>query len=159
MDKTEFVIGTRESELAIIQAKQVYEMLSKGFPNLNFKLSGFTTTGDKIQSVALSKIGQKSLFTKELEVALEAGKVDLIVHSLKDLPTTLPPGMALSAVMERKDPRDSVVMSLKNSKLTLKQLPPGSVVGTSSVRRIAQLKKSFPHLEFRDIVIDLPFNT
>lgn len=152
MEKTEFIIGTRESELAMIQAKQVHAQLSKTFPTHSFKISGFTTTGDKIQSVSLSKIGQKSLFTKELEVALEGCQVDLIVHSLKDLPTTLPPKMALTAVMERKDPRDAVVMSLQNSRLKLTDLPPKSVVGTSSVRRIAQLKRSFPHLEFQDIV-------
>jgi hydroxymethylbilane synthase len=150
--KTEFIIGTRESELAMIQARQVHSILSLKFPHLLFKISGFTTTGDQIQSVSLSKIGQKSLFTKELEIALEGEKVDLIVHSLKDLPTTLPPHMILSAVMERQDPRDAVVMSLNNSKSRLKTLPQGSVVGTSSVRRIAQMKRSFPHLEFQDIV-------
>jgi hydroxymethylbilane synthase len=144
-------LGTRKSELAMKQTRMVLELLKEYYPSLEVEIEGITTTGDKILDVALSKIGEKSLFTKELEVALQESRVDLVVHSLKDLPTTLPKGMSLGAVLEREDPRDAVVMSLSNKELTLETLPKGSVIGTSSVRRSAQLKRKFPHLEFKDI--------
>uniref|UniRef100_A0A8C7KT30 hydroxymethylbilane synthase n=1 Tax=Oncorhynchus kisutch TaxID=8019 RepID=A0A8C7KT30_ONCKI len=99
----------------------------------------------------LFQIGEKSLFTKELENALERNEVDLVVHSLKDLPTTLPNGFTIGAVLQRESPHDAVVLHPKNSGLTLDTLPDGSVIGTSSLRRAAQLKKRFPHLEFKDI--------
>ncbi|NWR49343.1 HEM3 deaminase, partial [Regulus satrapa] len=110
-----------------------------------------STTGDKILDTALSKIGEKSLFTKELENALEKNEVDLVVHSLKDLPTCLPPGFTIGAVCKRENPLDAVVFHPKNCGKTLSLLPEKSVIGTSSLRRAAQLKKKFPHLEFRDI--------
>ncbi|XP_055752445.1 porphobilinogen deaminase-like isoform X3 [Salvelinus fontinalis] len=110
-----------------------------------------TTTGDKILDIALSKIGEKSLFTKELETALERNEVDLVVHSLKDLPTTLPPGFTIGAVLKRENPHDAVVLHPKNMGKSLDTLPDKSVIGTSSLRRAAQLKKRFPHLEFKDI--------
>ncbi|KAM9359446.1 porphobilinogen deaminase-like isoform 1-T1 [Symphorus nematophorus] len=110
-----------------------------------------TTTGDKILDTALSKIGEKSLFTKELENALERNEVDLVVHSLKDLPTTLPPGFTIGAVLKRENPNDAVVLHPKHIGKTLDTLPENSVIGTSSLRRAAQLKKRFPHLEFKDI--------
>ncbi|KAI9295696.1 porphobilinogen deaminase [Neoconidiobolus thromboides FSU 785] len=144
-------IGTRKSQLALVQAEFVKGELHTLYPNLNLSLEKISTIGDKILDKALSKIGEKSLFTKELEVALKDGTVDLVVHSLKDLPTTLPPGMALGAVMEREDPHDAVVMSLKNKGLTIDKLPKGSVIGTSSVRRISQLRRNFPNLEFQDV--------
>uniref|UniRef100_A0A8C8HK40 hydroxymethylbilane synthase n=1 Tax=Oncorhynchus tshawytscha TaxID=74940 RepID=A0A8C8HK40_ONCTS len=112
---------------------------------------GMTTTGDKILDTALSKIGEKSLFTKELETALERNEVDLVVHSLKDLPTTLPPGFTIGAVLKRENPHDAVVLHPKNMGKSLDTLPDKSVIGTSSLRRAAQLKKRFPHLEFKDI--------
>ncbi|KAJ3357338.1 hypothetical protein HDU91_005419 [Kappamyces sp. JEL0680] len=149
----EFRIGSRESQLAMIQATQVQSLLQSLHPSLGFPITGMTTTGDKVLDVSLNKIGAKSLFTKELEVALAGNEIDFIVHSLKDLPTTLPDGMLLGAVMERVDPRDAVIFSLKNKHLRgLDELPEGSVVGTSSVRRIAQLSRSFPHLKFMDVV-------
>jgi hydroxymethylbilane synthase len=114
-----------------------------------------TTTGDQILNVPLAQVGGKALFTKELEVALEKSDVDFIVHSLKDVPTTLPPGMILGAILEREDPRDVVILHPKHldSGITaLERLRDGSVVGTSSVRRRAQLKRRFPHLQFKDIV-------
>ncbi|NXY51214.1 HEM3 deaminase, partial [Ceuthmochares aereus] len=110
-----------------------------------------STTGDKILDTALSKIGEKSLFTKELENALERNEVDLVVHSLKDLPTSLPPGFTIGAVCKRENPLDAVVFHPKNCGKTLSLLPEKSVIGTSSLRRAAQLKKKFPQLEFRDI--------
>uniref|UniRef100_A0A8C7QZH8 hydroxymethylbilane synthase n=1 Tax=Oncorhynchus mykiss TaxID=8022 RepID=A0A8C7QZH8_ONCMY len=96
-------------------------------------------------------IGEKSLFTKELETALERNEVDLVVHSLKDLPTTLPPGFTIGAVLKRENPHDAVVLHPKNMGKSLDTLPDKSVIGTSSLRRAAQLKKRFPHLEFKDI--------
>uniref|UniRef100_A0A673ZNU0 hydroxymethylbilane synthase n=1 Tax=Salmo trutta TaxID=8032 RepID=A0A673ZNU0_SALTR len=96
-------------------------------------------------------IGEKSLFTKELETALEKNEVDLVVHSLKDLPTTLPPGFTIGAVLKRENPHDAVVLHPKNMGKSLDTLPDKSVIGTSSLRRAAQLKKRFPHLEFKDI--------
>ncbi|KAJ2732428.1 porphobilinogen deaminase [Coemansia sp. BCRC 34962] len=109
------------------------------------------TIGDKIQDVALNKFGDKGLFTKELELALEANHIDLVVHSLKDMPTTLPANMALAAITEREDPRDALVMSPRHTYRSLDELPPGSVVGTGSVRRVAQLRRLYPQLEFMDI--------
>ncbi|XP_054097318.1 porphobilinogen deaminase isoform X2 [Callithrix jacchus] len=110
-----------------------------------------STTGDKILDTALSKIGEKSLFTKELEHALERNEVDLVVHSLKDLPTVLPPGFTIGAICKRENPHDAVVFHPKFVGKTLETLPEKSVVGTSSLRRAAQLQRKFPHLEFRSI--------
>ncbi|KAG7479300.1 porphobilinogen deaminase isoform X2 [Solea senegalensis] len=110
-----------------------------------------TTTGDKILDTALSKIGEKSLFTKELENALERNEVDLVVHSLKDLPTSLPPGFTIGAVLKRENPHDAVVLHPKHAGKSLDTLPESSAIGTSSLRRAAQLKKRFPHLVFKDI--------
>ncbi|XP_043936879.1 porphobilinogen deaminase isoform X2 [Protopterus annectens] len=145
------IIGTRKSQLARIQTDTVAEMLQKLYPSVHFEIVGMTTTGDKILDTALSKIGEKSLFTKELENALERNEVDLVVHSLKDLPTTLPPGFTIAAVCKRENPQDAVVLHPQNAGKTLDTLPEKSVIGTSSLRRAAQLKKRFPHLEFRDI--------
>ncbi|KAJ1958588.1 porphobilinogen deaminase [Dispira parvispora] len=144
-------VGSRKSALALVQTNYVRQRLQDLHPDTTFPLVTMTTTGDNILNVALSKIGEKSLFTKELEVALEAKQVDLVVHSLKDLPTTLPPGMVIGAILEREDPRDAVVMKNQLPYRTLEALPPGSVVGTSSVRRIAQLKRKYPHLQFADV--------
>ncbi|XP_030361447.1 porphobilinogen deaminase isoform X2 [Strigops habroptila] len=155
-------VGTRRSQLARIQTDSIVEMLRELYPELHFEIVAMSTTGDKILDTALSKIGEKSLFTKELENALErndaAGRtspsfyrVDLVVHSLKDLPTSLPPGFTIGAVCKRENPLDAVVFHPKNSGKTLSLLPEKSVIGTSSLRRAAQLKKKFPQLEFRDI--------
>ncbi|XP_053308457.1 porphobilinogen deaminase [Spea bombifrons] len=144
-------VGTRKSQLARIQTDSVVEMLSKRFPTARFEIVAMATTGDKILDTALSKIGEKSLFTKELENALEKNEVDLVVHSLKDLPTSLPPGFTIGAVCKRENPYDAVVFHPKCTVKTLEGLPQKCVIGTSSLRRAAQLKKMFPHLEFRDI--------
>ncbi|KAI0244416.1 hypothetical protein L0F63_002769 [Massospora cicadina] len=132
-------IGSRKSQLALIQTELVRTELAKIYPDCTFTIVKMSTTGDNILDVALSKIGEKSLFTKELEIALANGTVDFVVHSLKDLPTTLPEGMALAAVLKREDPRDAFVLSKKLPGLTIERLPPGS------------LKRKFPHLEFKDI--------
>ncbi|MBW0571149.1 hypothetical protein O181_110864 [Austropuccinia psidii MF-1] len=110
-----------------------------------------TTTGDQNLLQPLYLMGGKSLWTKELEVALLNGNVDLIVHSLKDMPTCLPSGCQIGAIIEREDPRDALVIRNDLPFRTLKDLPPGSVIGTSSVRRVAQLRRRYPHLAFQDI--------
>ncbi|CAB1315818.1 unnamed protein product [Coregonus sp. 'balchen'] len=147
-------MGTRKSQLARIQTDYVAEKLKALYPDVHLEIVAMSTIGDKILDTALSKIGEKSLFTKELENALERNEVDLVVHSLKDLPTTLPNGFTIGAVLQRESPHDAVVLHPRNSGLTLDTLPDGSVIGTSSLRRAAQLKKRFPHLEFKDIKLD-----
>ncbi|KAM6987729.1 porphobilinogen deaminase-like isoform 1-T1 [Tautogolabrus adspersus] len=144
-------IGTRQSQLARIQTDSVAATLKELYSDVHLEIVGMTTTGDKILDTALSKIGEKSLFTKELENALEKNEVDLVVHSLKDLPTTLPPGFTIGAVLKRENPHDAVVLHPKHKGKTLETLPEKSVIGTSSLRRAAQLKKRFPHLDFKDI--------
>ncbi|KAJ3037990.1 hypothetical protein HDV00_001193 [Rhizophlyctis rosea] len=149
--RTNFTIGSRESQLAMIQTTHVHHLLQTAHPTYTFGIQGMTTTGDKVLDVALSKIGSKSLFTKELDIALDNRSVDLVVHSLKDVPTQMPDGMALGAILEREDPRDAVVMKQGVVYKTLEELPDGSVIGTSSVRRGAQLKRRFPKLKFEDV--------
>ncbi|XP_071529404.1 porphobilinogen deaminase isoform X1 [Panulirus ornatus] len=148
---TNIRIGSRDSELAMKQTYLVRDALQKLHPKLKFEIVTMKTKGDKILNLALSKIGSKSLFTKELEIALEEGCVDIVVHSLKDLPTTLPEGMVIGAVSEREDPRDAVIMHPKYADCTLATLPKGSVIGTSSLRRSAQLKRRFPDLMFESV--------
>ncbi|XP_048839287.1 porphobilinogen deaminase-like [Brienomyrus brachyistius] len=144
-------IGTRKSQLARIQTDSVAEKLKQLYPEVTFEIVAMSTVGDKILDKALSKIGEKSLFTKELENALERKEVDLVVHSLKDLPTSLPPGFTIAAVLKRETPYDAVVLHPKNAGLTLDTLPVGSMIGTSSLRRAAQLKRRFSHLEFKNV--------
>ncbi|EAW67447.1 porphobilinogen deaminase isoform X4 [Gorilla gorilla gorilla] len=144
-------VGTRKSQLARIQTDSVVATLKASYPGLQFEIIAMSTTGDKILDTALSKIGEKSLFTKELEHALEKNEVDLVVHSLKDLPTVLPPGFTIGAICKRENPHDAVVFHPKFVGKTLETLPEKSVVGTSSLRRAAQLQRKFPHLEFRSI--------
>lgn len=144
-------IGTRKSQLARIQTDSIAEKLKELYPEVTLEIIGMTTIGDKILDTALSKIGEKNLFTKELENALERNEVDLVVHSLKDLPTTLPPGFTIGAILKRENPHDAVVLHPQNDGRTLDTLPKNSVIGTSSLRRAAQLKKRFPHLQFKDI--------
>ncbi|XP_011820310.1 PREDICTED: porphobilinogen deaminase isoform X1 [Mandrillus leucophaeus] len=144
-------VGTRKSQLARIQTDSVVATLKALYPGLQFEIIAMSTTGDKILDTALSKIGEKSLFTKELEHALEKNEVDLVVHSLKDLPTVLPPGFTIGAICKRENPHDAVVFHPKFVGKTLETLPEKSVVGTSSLRRAAQLQRKFSHLEFRSI--------
>ncbi|KAM4590149.1 hydroxymethylbilane synthase a isoform 2-T2 [Fundulus diaphanus] len=144
-------IGTRKSQLARIQTDSVADKLKELHPDVHLEIVAMSTMGDVILDKALSKIGEKSLFTKELENALERNEVDLVVHSLKDLPTSLPAGFTIGAVLKRENPHDAVVLHPSNAGKTLDTLPEKSVIGTSSLRRAAQLKKRFPHLEFKDI--------
>jgi hydroxymethylbilane synthase len=141
-------IGTRGSQLALYQAKKVKATLEYLFPGLQVELEIIKTKGDKILDVALSKIGDKGLFTKEIENALIDGSVDLAVHSLKDLPTTLPEGLKLGAVLERGEFRDALVS--KGGK-KLSELGAGDVVATSSLRRQAGLMKMNNQIIIKDI--------
>lgn len=144
-------IGSRKSELAKVQTYWVQEQLQKHFPDINFEVELMSTQGDKILDVALSKIGDKGLFTKELEVGMINNEIDLAVHSLKDLPTNLPDGLMLGCVSERVDPADALVVNAKHQDKQLDTLPYGAVIGTSSLRRLAQLRYHYPHLSFKDI--------
>ncbi|MFW6359353.1 MAG: hydroxymethylbilane synthase [Chroococcales cyanobacterium] len=144
-------IGSRKSQLALVQTYWVQEQLQKHFPDRQFEVKTMSTQGDIILDVALSKIGDKGLFTKELELGMINNEVDLAVHSLKDLPTKLPEGLVLGCVTQRVDPADALVVHEKFRDYQLETLPEGSVIGTSSLRRLAQLRYHFPHLEFKDI--------
>ncbi|OIN91245.1 MAG: hydroxymethylbilane synthase [Comamonadaceae bacterium CG1_02_60_18] len=139
---SKFTIATRESRLAMWQAEHVQSLL-RGMGHA-VDLLGMTTQGDQILDRALSQVGGKGLFVKELEVALELGKADLAVHSLKDVPMELPEGFALACVMQREDPRDAFV---SNKFASLDILPQGAVVGTSSLRRVALLRSLRPDLK------------
>ncbi|GAB6076540.1 hydroxymethylbilane synthase [Desulfurobacterium crinifex] len=141
-------IGTRKSKLALWQSEWVKEQIEKKFPEVEVELVKITTKGDKILDVPLAKIGDKGLFTKEIEDAMLRGEVDIAVHSLKDVPSKLPEGLKLIAFSDREDPRDAL---LSCGKYTLDTLPEGAVVGTSSLRRKAQLRILRPDLEIRDL--------
>ena len=136
MSSHEIRIGTRGSQLALYQANWVKDRLTEVHPHLHVTLMKIKTTGDKIQDAPLAKIGGKGLFVKEIEEALIQRKIDLAVHSIKDVPTEFPEGLHLAAITKREDPRD--VFISKDGTL-LKDLPRGAKIGTSSLRRQAQL--------------------
>ena len=142
------VIATRESPLALWQAKYVQSCLKEKFPELDVQLLGLTTKGDKILDVTLSKIGGKGLFVKELEAAMLEGKAQIAVHSLKDMPTVLPEGLCLTAVTKRANAGDAFV---SNKYASIETLPQGAVLGTSSLRRKAQLLSARPDLKIVDL--------
>ena len=144
-------IVSRKSQLALIQTHWVRDELQRHFPELAFEVVTMDTQGDKVLDVSLSKIGDKGLFTQELEDSMLRGDSDFAVHSLKDLPTRLPQGLMLGCVTKREDPADALVMHEKNKDKTLATLPEGAVIGTSSLRRLAQLRHHYPHLTFKDI--------
>jgi len=137
------VIASRESRLAMWQAEYLRDCLKNLYPECDVQILGMTTRGDQILDKALSKVGGKGLFVKELETAMSEGRADLAVHSLKDVPMVMPEGFELACVMAREDARDAFV---SNHFKSLEELPPGSVVGTSSLRRESILKARFPHL-------------
>jgi len=141
------LIATRESRLALWQAEHVRDLLTARF-GLQVGLLGMTTRGDQILDRALSKVGGKGLFVKELEVALEEGRAHLAVHSLKDVPMELPDGFVLATVLQREDPRDALVSPRYAS---VAELPPGAVVGTSSLRRVVQLMNLRPDLRIEPL--------
>lgn len=143
MSPTRLVIASRESRLAMWQAEHVQACLQNLYPNCEVVILGMTTKGDQILDRALSKVGGKGLFVKELETALEDGRADLAVHSLKDVPMVMPEGFDLSCIMVREDARDALV---SNEYASLAELPAGAVVGTSSLRREAIIRSQYPHL-------------
>ncbi len=145
---TKLVIASRESALAMWQALHIQARLRALYPSCDVQILGMTTTGDQILDSPLSRIGGKGLFVKELEMALADGSADLAVHSMKDVPMNLPAGFMLAATGEREDPRDAFV---SNNFDSLENLPHGSVVGTSSLRRQSQLQHRFPHLKIESL--------
>jgi hydroxymethylbilane synthase len=142
------VIATRESALALWQAEHIRARLRASYPGCEVTLLGVTTQGDRIIDQPLADIGGKGLFIKELEAAMLDGRADLAVHSLKDVPMDMPEGFVLAAIIEREDPRDAFV---SNHYLDLDQLPGGARIGTSSLRREAQLRERDPLLQIEPL--------
>lgn len=152
-DSNHVQIGGRKSKLAVVQSELVKKAIEDTFPNLSCSILALSTLGDKVQTQPLYTFGGKSLWTKELEILLldsidEYPQLDLIVHSLKDMPTNLPEEFELGCIFQREDPRDAVVMKSGSPYKLLKDLPAGAIVGTSSIRRLSQLIKNYPHLRF-----------
>lgn len=141
-------IATRQSPLALWQANFVKSELESHFPELQVELVTMVTKGDIILDTPLAKIGGKGLFVKELELALLEHRADIAVHSMKDVPMTFPSGLGLAVICEREDPRDAFV---SNRYQSLSDLPSGSVVGTSSLRRQCQLMAAYPHLTIKSL--------
>jgi hydroxymethylbilane synthase len=139
-------IATRESPLALWQAEYVRDALMSAHPRLEVSLLGMTSRGDQLLDVPLAKVGGKGLFVKELETALLDGNADIAVHSMKDVPMSFPEGLTLGVICEREDPTDAFV---SNNFESLAQLPAGSVVGTSSLRRECQLRARRPDLQVK----------
>lgn len=144
----EFVIGSRGSALALWQTHHVASLMRSHHPQIDIRIEIIHTKGDKILDVALSRIGDRALFTKELEVALMEGSIDMAVHSLKDLPTMLPDGLTIGAIGERHEPNDALVAE---QGMTIDSLPHGATVATSSLRRRAQLLALRPDLDIVDV--------
>ncbi|KAK6835347.1 hypothetical protein RU639_002251 [Aspergillus parasiticus] len=144
-------IGTRRSNLAMVQAEGIRDCLQKIAPDRLYEIEALRTLGDRDQLTALYNFGAKSLWTTELEEKLNAGELDVIVHCLKDMPTSLPDTCELAAIPPRDDPRDALIVKAGRPYTSLKSLPEGAVVGTSSVRRSAQLRRLYPHLRFANL--------
>ncbi|TGZ83826.1 porphobilinogen deaminase-like protein [Ascodesmis nigricans] len=158
MDPRELKVGTRDSVLAMAQTHIVISQLLKNHRHVTCTTTSLKTSGDKNLTQALFDIPSKSVWTAELETLLLEHSVDLVVHSLKDMPTILPDGCELGCVLTREDPRDALVLSANCPEgiNTLADLPAGSVVGTSSIRRIAQLRRKYPHLKITDMRGNVP---
>lgn len=146
--KAKLKIGTRQSLLALWQSNHIAACLRRQYPECEIELKKIVTKGDKILDVPLAKIGGKGLFTKEIEEELLSGEIDLAVHSLKDMPTVLPEGLCLTAITTRANVGDAFV---SNKYASFAELPLGAVVGTSSLRRRAQLLAARPDLNIRDL--------
>lgn len=149
-------IGGRKSKLAVVQSEIVKGCIIEKFPELSCSVLALSTLGDKVQTKPLYSFGGKALWTKELEILLleqvdEYPQLDLIVHSLKDMPTNLPEEFELGCILNREDARDALVMKSGSPYKTLADLPDGSLVGTSSVRRSSQLLKNYPKLRFDSV--------
>jgi hydroxymethylbilane synthase len=139
------VVGSRDSELALVQTGYVIGELEKHFPGAGFSVKKIKTEGDRILDVALAKIGGKGLFVKEIENALLEGEIDMAVHSMKDVPAAVPEGLTISAITRRGDPRDCYIA--RDGETSLSAARPGAVIGTSSLRRAAQLLHMRPDLK------------
>ena len=146
MKTQRLVIATRRSRLALWQAEHIKRLLEARHRGLAVELLALSTRGDEILDRSLDKVGGKGLFVKELENALADGRAHIAVHSMKDVPAELPPGFALAAILQREDPRDAFV---SNHHLSLRSMPAGAVIGTSSLRRQAQVAERHPGLEVR----------
>ena len=142
------VIASRKSRLAMWQAEHVCAALQQLYPRCDVRIVGMSTRGDEMLDRTLSKVGGKGLFIKELETALLEGRADLAVHSMKDVPVDIASGFTLAATLAREDARDALVCT---DVATLAALPPGSVVGTASLRREAQIRRRYPHLVVRPL--------
>lgn len=142
------VIASRRSRLAMWQSEHIAAELRRAYPRCEVSILGITTRGDQILDRPLAEVGGKGLFVRELEAALEDGQADIAVHSAKDVPMQLPPGFCLAAIARREDPRDCFVSSTSAS---LESLPEGSAVGTSSLRREAQLRERYPTLRVKPL--------
>lgn len=146
--KAKLTIGTRQSLLALWQSNHIAAMLREKYPECEVVLKKIVTKGDRILDVPLAQIGGKGLFTKEIETELADGTIDLAVHSLKDMPTVLPEGLCLTAITERANVGDAFV---SNKYASFEELPLGAVIGTSSLRRKAQLLAARPDLQIMDL--------
>lgn len=148
MTNKNLVIASRESALAMWQARYVQQCLQTVYPDLSVDIRGMTTRGDQILHQSLSKIGGKGLFIKELELALQQETADIAVHSLKDVPMQLPEGFVLAAITKRANPLDAFV---SHQYASLADLPAAAIVGTSSLRREAQIRLRYPHLQVKPL--------
>lgn len=148
MPKQTIRIATRQSKLALQQAEQVAAAIAAANPGVSAELVGMTTLGDRNKASPLSKLGGKGIFVKELETALLEGTADLAVHSMKDVPVELPPGLVISGMLAREDPRDALVC---NRFASVASLPDGALLGSSSLRRCHQLRQARPAVAFKDV--------
>ena len=146
--RKKIIIGTRSSKLALWQADYIMERLQQQYPDVEIEKCLMTTKGDKILDAPLAKIGGKGLFTKELETAMLEGEIDIAVHSLKDMPVVVPEGLVITAITERENPGDALVSNKYNS---FAELPEGAKIGTSSLRRKAQLLHARPDFNIQDL--------
>ncbi|KAL7801292.1 porphobilinogen deaminase-like protein [Trichoderma aethiopicum] len=144
-------IGTRRSNLAVVQAEGIRDSLKRIAPDRAYEIVALHTLGDKDKATELYNFGAKNLWTAELEEKLNSGELDVIVHCLKDMPTRLPESCDLAAIPPRDDPRDALIVKAGLPYTSLKTLPQGAIVGTSSVRRSAQLRRLYPHLRFANL--------
>ena len=149
--KDKIIIGTRGSRLALWQAEFVRAQLKEKHPQISVELEIIKTFGDREQNVSLTEIGGQGVFVKELETALIANRIDLAVHSLKDLPTVLPENLHISAVLKREDVRDALIVGKESNANSISDLPENAVIGTSSLRRASQIKNLRPDLQIKDL--------
>lgn len=147
--KKKYIVGSRKSQLAMTQTKQTVALIQEKFPDIEIEIKGIVTKGDRLVDVHLSEIGGKGVFMKQIEAAILAGEIDFAVHSMKDVPSYLPPEVTLAAIPKRNSPWDLLIA--KEPLASLDELPLNSVVGTSSVRRGAQLLAWRPDLQLKNI--------